>query len=189
MNPSTPDVSFEPLALFAACVLPGLGHAARGERARGLAIGVGVLGLFAGGVLIGGIDVVDRREDGVWFLGQALVGPVAIATDYVHQSRFKVYDDRLRRYRSAYPGELRDPNSAPEPGKAVPSGQAGTRTGLQKPNVKSVGKVNELGTLFTALAGMLNLIAIIDAGFPTRRREIASSPTPTLKPAGAGGGA
>jgi hypothetical protein len=34
-----------------------------------------------------------------------------------------------------------------------------------------VGKVNELGTLFSTIAGMLNLIAIIDAGFPGRPKK------------------
>ena len=35
---------------------------------------------------------------------------------------------------------------------------------------RAIGKPLDLGVLFTAIAGMLNLIAVIDAGFPTRRR-------------------
>ena len=42
-------------------ILPGLGHASLGDRRRGLLVGGGVLGLFLGGLLIGGLDVVDRR--------------------------------------------------------------------------------------------------------------------------------
>jgi hypothetical protein len=33
---------------------------------------------------------------------------------------------------------------------------------------RSLGRMNELGTLFTTIAGMLNLIVIIDAAFHTR---------------------
>ena len=39
------------------------------------------------------------------------------------------------------------------------------------PNTKSLGRVNELGTLFCTLAGMLNLIAIIDASTRRGRRS------------------
>src|SRR5207244_3626162 len=73
---------FEPAAGVLACVFPGLGHWVLGERWRAMAIAAGVLGLFFGGMLIGGIDVVDSREDTIWFVGEALVGPVAFGVDY-----------------------------------------------------------------------------------------------------------
>jgi hypothetical protein len=48
------------------------------------------------------------------------------------------------------------------------TGQVRLATGADRPpNVKSLGRVNELGTLFCTIAGMLNLIAVIDAS--TRR--------------------
>ena len=81
-----------------------------GERLRGVLIAVGVLGLFFGGMLIGGIDVIDSREDRVWFFGQALVGPTAFAVDWAHQTQFKVIDPNTRQLRTAYPGEGRDAN-------------------------------------------------------------------------------
>jgi hypothetical protein len=172
------------LALLAAAVLPGLGHVVAGERARGVLVGVGVLGLFFGGMLVGGIDVIDSKDNRVWFIGQALVGPVAFGVDWVHQERFKGYDPRAVqgivnagelggvRKRSAYPNEtrqfmdvttnqgvLRVPVFVETPGVSQP------------PNRTSVGKVNELGTLFATIAGMLNLIAVIDASFPGRPKR------------------
>lgn len=152
------DVGFEPLALGAACILPGLGHVVRGERLRGVCAGCGVLGLFVGGMVVGGIDVIDRREDTVWFVGQAMVGPLAFVVDHVHQTRFKVIDPLTGMLRSAQPDEGRDPAS----GRAIEGGTP--------PNTKSVGKANELGMLAATLGGMLNFIVIIDAGFPSRRR-------------------
>jgi hypothetical protein len=184
-NPSTPatttieDISFDPLALVAACVLPGLGHVVRKERARAAAICLGVLGLFGTGMLVGGIDVVDRREDTAYFIGQAFVGPIAFGVDYVHQSRFKVWSTQLgpnnklirTPLRSGFPGEWRLPT-----GEAVKVDAAGNPpASATKPATKSISKVNELGMLFGAIAGMLNLIAIIDAGFPTTRRRVSNT--------------
>lgn len=160
----TPHTGFDPAGLVLALIVPGLGHIARANasddparRRRGFLVMAGVLGLFISGILIGGIDVVDSKEDRVWFFGQALVGPAAFAADYVHQG-MKVRDPETGRLRSAYPDEGRDGRT----GAPVPGGRP--------PNTKSLGRVNELGTLFSTIAGMLNLIAIIDAGFPTRRR-------------------
>lgn len=147
--------AFRPLPFLGALVFPGLGHALAKERGRGLCVAVGVLGLFFGGIFIGGIDVIDSREDKVWFYGQALVGPMAFGVDAIHQKQFKVTDPATRLTRSAYPSEGRSAD-----GKPVPGGRP--------PNLKSIGKMNEIGTLFATIAGMMNLIAAIDAGFPPR---------------------
>jgi hypothetical protein len=169
------QTEFRPLGLALGVLIPGAGHIAAGQKRRGVWVGIGVLGLFFGGMLVGGIDVIDSKEDRVWFLGQALVGPIAFGVDYLHQNRFKVVDQRTGARRSAYPNEGRDPAT----GAPVPGGTP--------PNEKSIAKVNELGTLFATIAGMLNLIAIIDAGFPTiRRRRGPAAPaqpaTPGAKP-------
>jgi len=150
---------FEPVAAILAFLLPGAGHFFLGEPKRAVAIAAGILGLFFGGILIGGIDVIDRQEDTIWFVGQALVGPVAFGADYIHQERLKVVDPNTRRRRSALPGETRDSR-----GMAAPAAP-----GQLPPNSKSLGRMNELGTLFATIAGMLNLIMIIDASMFTRR--------------------
>lgn len=160
---STPEHTvppIRPLAGLAALVLPGLGHLVLGETKRGVLIAIGVLGLFFGGLFIGGIDSVDSKEDKVWFIGQALVGPLAFGVDYIHQNQFKVKDTDFSGNivaRSARPNEGRDPKT----GAPVPGGTP--------PNIKSLAKVNEIGTLFSTIAGMLNLIVIMDALLPIRR--------------------
>jgi hypothetical protein len=180
-NESNTDPRF--LALLAAAVLPGLGHVVAGERARGVLVGVGVLGLFFGGMLVGGIDVIDSKDNRVWFIGQALVGPVALGVDWVHQEQFKAYDPSVRGIvsaqelarmgkRSAYPNEQRVMENVTTNQGVVRIPVFVETPGISKPpNRTSVGKVNELGTLFATIAGMLNLIAIIDAGFPGRPRK------------------
>src|SRR5690606_31399650 len=77
-EPSRPRERLDLLAGLVAAVLPGAGHVYLGEVRRGILAAVGVLGLFFGGMLLGGIDVIDSREDRLWFFVQALVGPVAV---------------------------------------------------------------------------------------------------------------
>jgi len=154
---------FDPLAAILALAFPGAGHWFLGERKRAVLIAAGVLGLFFSGLLVGGIDVVDSKEDRWWFVGQALVGPVAFATDYVHQNRIKGIDPRTGVLRSANPDETRDGS-----GRLAPA-----LGGQRPPATKSLGKMNELGTLFACIAGMMNLIVALDAAFPGRREERA----------------
>jgi hypothetical protein len=119
------------------------------------------MGLFVGGLLVGGIDAVDRQEDEFLFLGQALVGPTTFALDYYHQNFLKVVETKQNRTvrRTAYPTEGRDPKT----GRPVIGGKP--------PNTKSLSKINELAMLSCCVAGMMNLIVIVDAGFPTRGRS------------------
>lgn len=176
----------QPVAAVLAVLLPGAGHLYLGYTRRAILIASGVLGLFFSGLFVGGIDTVDRREDFVWFIGQAFVGPTAFAVDYIHQHEFKVIDPHSG-IRSAHPDEYRDPRTGapvriiPDPARGPtativdandPTG-AHTRTisPARPPNIKSLGRMNELGTLFSTIAGMLNLICIIDAAAAHRRRR------------------
>ena len=189
---------FSPKGLLLGLIFPGAGHMATGQVARGLLVAIGVLGLFFGGIFIGGIDVIDSEEDRIWFIGEALVGPIAFGVDYAHQNRFKAYDpsalgvssqaelDRMVR-RSAYPSETRVTTAITLSGGQVvtipyfqPAGP-----GQARPNKKSIGKINELGTLFATIAGMMNLIAVIDAAFPSPRRKEQDT---VLKAVAAGAG-
>ena len=142
-TPAREPERFEPVAGILAILFPGAGHLYLGETKRGILIAIGVLGLFFGGMFVGGIDVIDSREDRLWFLGQALVGPVAVGVDRFHQSQ-----------------KIADPN--------LPGGRRSARPDENPFNEKSLSKMNELGTLFATIAGMLNLIAILDAAFHSR---------------------
>ncbi|USN99700.1 MAG: hypothetical protein H6810_03305 [Phycisphaeraceae bacterium] len=180
-----------------AVLFPGLGHIKRGEFKRGLLAAAGVLGMFFGGMLIGGIDVVDSREDKWWFYGEAFVGPIAFGVDWAYQHQFKAYgippetdatgktvyrtsERQLlaeHRLRSVFPHETRkvedvsvitNAGGPPQVRRlpvAVPAGP-----GEGPPNIKGLAKVNEIGTLYALCAGMLNLIVILDALFPSLRR-------------------
>lgn len=177
---------FQPHALIAAAAFPGAGHMVLGDVRRGIGIAVGVLGLFFGGIFIGGIDVIDSKEDRVWFLGQAFVGPLAFGVDYVHQNHFKVRDPSTGKLRSAHPDEGRGSDGTPQRLQTTPNA-GGPSIPTEPPNRKSIGKVNELGTLFAAIAGMMNIIAIIDAAYPTTRIKGSKDAVGKLLGVGAAG--
>lgn len=187
-NPPPPvSTGFHPLALVAACAFPGAGHLVRGQIARGAMAGAGVLGMFFGGLLIGGIDTVDRKESRMWFMGQACVGPIAFIVDNIHQTRFKgVPEEAVRARRS-------DIRRSPFPGEYLKMGEMTTidpkthqgvrvrvpllvreKSDATEANVRALGKMGELGTLYACIAGFMNLIVILDAGFPTIRRPRAA---------------
>jgi hypothetical protein len=123
-----------PLAALVGWLIPGAGYWLLGQRARAAIIGSVVLFLFAAGVLIGGVRVVDAPTEisptallnKPWFIGQVLAGPISVAS-----ALWADHVDPLR---------------------------------------VSHSRSWEIGTLYTAVAGMLNLLALIDA---THRAALA----------------
>ena len=144
MNPPPPNTNdaarWHPAAAVAGWLLPGMGHAMVGQRKRGIIIGVTIGALWLAGLLIGGLGVIDRAENGAWFVGQVLAGP-AIIVDYVVQVHLKP----------------RSADSNPEP--------------LLEP---SFGHVREQGILYTALAGLLNLLAVLDVVYRDPNDHLAA---------------
>jgi hypothetical protein len=139
-----------------AMLLPGLGHLSLGYRRRGLRAMVAVLGMFASGLLVGGIDAVDSEEDFPWFLAQSFNGPIAYGTDWANRSLLK----------SGRVGTLL-PTPPPTDASGRPAQGSFTVSSL-----KGVGAANEFGTLFIALGGLMNLVLVMDV----TRRERADSP-------------
>lgn len=79
------------------------------------------------GVLVGGIDAVDHKNDSLWFIAQVFCGPIVIAIDILTQI-FIVAATIEKRV---------------------------TMVGLSH--------VNEIGTLFISMAGLMNFVVILDA--------------------------
>lgn len=140
-------------------VFPGLGHASIGERGRAWRIAAGFLVLWFGGLLIGGADSVtfnspphanadatpSRR---LWFLPQAGAGPIAFIT--------AVVGDAVR----SKDGE-----------GVIPVTMHNRQPGVI-PGSTAMGHALDFGTLYCALAGMMNVAVAIDAGrrVPADRR-------------------
>lgn len=156
--PATPHPFVVALAAWG---LPGLGYVLLGQRTRGITIGVTVVLLFVSGLLLGGVrslevPMVEREEvqalrlDGrkpritptlgdeirakPWFIAQFFNGPVGFVGAYFSAKASTIDPEAYDRDRSQ-----------------VTSG------------VESHARVNEIAVLYTAVAGMLNLLAIIDS--------------------------
>jgi hypothetical protein len=107
-------------------ILPGMGHIAIGHKSRGFLIMFGVLFLILSGVLVGGIDAVDHKNDGLWFIAQVWCGPIVLGIDLMNQAWI-----------------------AP-----LPISERATLVGLSH--------ANEIGTLFIAMAGLMNFVVLLD---------------------------
>lgn len=140
------EARFHFLAPVLAWIVPGLGHWFLGHHRRGRLIFTGISLMYLTGLLIGGLDIVDRKGDPLWYYGQFLAGPVTPAIDAW----------RSVHYTPASPDA--------EVNHVYP--------------VPSFSHGNEIPTLFTTIAGMLNLLAILDVLILPRHRKQDEAPGP-----------
>ncbi len=181
-----PKPQWNPHAAAVGWLIPGLGHVILGQRRRGIILGASILCLWLAGILIGGVSVIDRfdrvepgNDDAPdkptaswWFYGQAMIAP-SLAVDYFREKMLKSHFSE-----KGY-GEVQYGSRHPYRGNPrralVPQGNP---SDLAPPYEPSFGKVAEQGTLYTALAGMLNLLAMIDVLYcdPHRRKAMAGAP-------------
>jgi hypothetical protein len=129
-----------PLVAFAAWLLPGLGHWLIGHHARGITIGLTIILMFLLGVLMGGIRIVEAPA----MRGNPLAALLS---------------------RPAFMGQvLAGPIGV---GSAWISARAAQVPGWRDSSARA--RLGEIATLYTAIAGMLNLMAMIDAGYRAGR--------------------
>ena len=148
-------------AFLLGLVFPGLGHWSMGEKGRATRILAGFQLLWLGGLLIGGPMSVALRspaystangaeERRLWFLPQAGAGPIAFVTAVVGERLVPTGEDDLIEI-------------------TMYDGTVGTIS-----RYTPIGHAADFGTLFCALAGLMNLAVAIDAGRrpePDRRRS------------------
>jgi hypothetical protein len=125
-----------PLVAVAGWVLPGSGYWLIGQRGRADAIGLTILALFIFGVLIGGIRVVEAPD---------LAGPGTFLARILQKPWF-----------------LGQVLTGPIGIIAAWLSSAAAHSEAYK-LVQAKARLAEIGTLYTAVAGMLNLLAIIDS--------------------------
>jgi hypothetical protein len=126
-KPANEDGAPPALVALIGWLIPGFGYWLLGRRIRAVIVALCVVFVFAMGVLIGGVRVVDAPTElgfgsllqKPWFIGQVLTGPVSIVA-------------------AVWAGHVDESHT-------------------------SHSRSWELGTLYTAIAGMLNLLALIDA--------------------------
>jgi hypothetical protein len=125
-----------PVVALVGWLLPGAGCWLVRQRARSLTVGISIIGLFILGLLIGGMRVVEAPET-------ENRGPLQIVLD-----------------KPWFVGQvLAGPMALASAALGKPAAESGRPEGVYM----SHSRMNEIGTLYTAVAGMLNLLAIIDA--------------------------
>jgi hypothetical protein len=125
-----------PLVAFAGWLIPGAGYFLIGHRTRAVVVGGSVVALFVLGILIAGIAVVDPPS-----LSGPAGGPFRIVGQFLAKPWF---------LGQLLTGPL-----------GLISAWIGQGVANDYPAAKA--RLGEIGTLYTAVAGMLNLLAIIDA--------------------------
>jgi len=140
---TTSQTSFQPVAAIAGWIFPGLGHIVSGNARRGVAAMLGVLLLFISGLLVGGFDCVDRKEDKLWFIGQAGCGPITFAADWANSAFLK--------------------SGSAAPMLPVPPSKINPNAPTQVSAFKGLAHANEFGTFFIFLAGLMNVCVLLDA--------------------------
>lgn len=157
-----------PVVAFAGWILPGSGYVLLGDVARGLVVGSTIILLFLSGLLIAGIRVIDvpgydnlgqqqrvwqgRRVDpnhpnyarGEWTLTDRPLSAIVEKPWFVAQA----LNGPIAFLGASWSLSAAQPAT---PGGRVPSVPA------------SHARVADIGLLYTAIAGMLNLLTMIDS--------------------------
>lgn len=170
MSDATSRTAPAPLAAVVGWLLPGAGYWLIGQRARALTTGITIIALFILGLLIGGIRLIE--VPGYGDHGGKLVVPPA--GGHVVEQRPGDTDDGSWILTTEPTAEVRNkpwyiPQILAGPMTLVAS--AGSVIASRPlpdgstPGARSHSRTNELGVLYTAVAGMLNLLAIIDSAY------------------------
>jgi len=157
-------------------VVPGLGYVFLGERARGFTIMVTVLSLFIFGLLIAGIRVIDVPgydkngfEDRVDNTGHR----VERSTDYEYQNGHPAL------FSSDFIAEIAAKPWYVGQVFAGPINLLASIVSIHEAQMNlpmTHARLQEIGTLYTAVAGMLNLLAILDASSRAANPEHSAEP-------------
>lgn len=143
--------------LLAAWILPGAGYWLIGQRARGTIAGLTILLTFLAGIFIGGIRVIDvpgYREGGQ----RVLVSPPRQANQTQAEVRWALVARPMQTLLEK-PWYLAQILAGPV--TLAASYFSVEASAQQIP--KGTAHVAEFGTLYCAIAGMLNLLLILDS--------------------------
>jgi len=203
---TTIDLKNPALAAFLSWLVPGLGQLYQGRRFKGTVFMVSLVGTFVAGMWIGGGNVVyaSWRPGGkrLEFLGQVGIGAAAIPSlvqaSLLASSRGEPLGSgwfapplvREQVVSDAYRQRVidRDPEIAQGDfnGPRFRPRQPGDELSLWR---RRYGRFFDLGTLYTTIAGLLNLLVIYDAWAGPMRHpkpdgDAEDAPTGRLKPRG-----
>jgi hypothetical protein len=159
------------LVAAAGWFVPGAGYWLIGQRTRALVVGITIVVLFALGVLISGVRVIDVPgfdSRGARIRTDRIGRKLAPSSAEWAGSRWI-----MSRWQGILAEVANKPWFIPQL-VAGPITMASAGTSIQAAN-RGVPRVHarlaDIGTLYTAIAGMLNLMAIIDSAHRAAHRD------------------
>ncbi len=152
------------LALVFAWLVPGLGHLMIGQKARGIVFALTLHGLFALGLLIGGLRAINPVDQPIWRYTQFLAGWPMLVSNHYEKTDFEpnyLEEDANhqmpmeRVYETERPPVMDDSERAArmEYAKAFIK---------EHPLFSYHPKIQDIGSVYCGLAGMLNLLVVFD---------------------------
>src|SRR6185369_3918042 len=156
-----------PLVALCGWVIPGSGYFLIGQKLRGTVIGVTIIGLFVLGLLVAGIRVID--VPGYDDRGEAIyVNPAGQKVSQPSMGRWALRARPVAEIANKpwFVGQfLAGPMCLLSAHWSLAVSQPVPPSSMIPAVPRSHGRIYEIGTLYTAIAGMLNLLAMIDASF------------------------
>jgi hypothetical protein len=168
-----------------AWVIPGAGHFFIKEKKRAMIIFVTITATFTVGLYIGSIAVIDRVGAWPWYVGQMLTSPsVAIlaqttqnSTKQWHQEKqqaentaliaAKLNSEAIRATKIANQqgssDSIKKAQELNQKAKKAMQESALLQEQTQQAEFVSYGKPHDIGQIYTAIAGAMNLLAILSA--------------------------
>lgn len=159
------DYATPPIVAALGWLLPGLGYWMIGQRRRALLAGATIIILFVMGLLISGVRCIDVPGYGPQ--GQLLyasTGPGGSSL-VITSSPFKAVLDKPWYIPQFLAGPLTIVSSF-------------WSVGVSGTYPKATARMFEIGTLYTAIAGMLNLLIMIDSAHRASKITSYSEPRP-----------
>jgi hypothetical protein len=184
------SVPFPPLVALLGWVLPGAGYLLLGQRGRAMGVGITIIVLFVMGLLIGGVRVIEVPGYDVSTGQRQMINVMAQAIDPdTHEPMVDRRSGLPIMAPAVEPGtnrpmkrwvlevspldEIRDkPWSVPQalagPMAILSAMWSVYAAGIDPVTGTTIGalthaRVNEIGSLYLSVAGLLNLMAIIDS--------------------------
>jgi hypothetical protein len=138
-----------------AWLVPGAGHYLLNEKRRAAVILVAILLTFLVGLYVGSIGVIDPVNAKPWYAAQVMNSPAVFLLG--HRVASAYYAAREEARREARLG--RDTGQAMEQAYLV------------------FGRANEIGQIYTSVAGLLNLLCIVNAIYVAHQRSVEGAHT------------
>ena len=146
------------MVAIVAWLLPGAGYLLLGQRSRGLVVGISILLLFVGGLLIAGVRVLD--VPGYNAAGQPIQVTTAAGSTWILKAEPLA---EIRDKPWCVPQVLTGPVSVLAGAASVWAARPSSSNPSQPRGAESHVRINEIGSLYCSVAGLLNLLAIIDS--------------------------